>query len=199
MPKIVDHAERRAEFAEAAFKTIVENGIENASVRAVASAAGSSTGALVHYFGSKDDLLLHALRHAGSKVATRMLAALDRHNGVEGLRQVLFEALPLDEERAGEWRIWLAFWGRAVNDPELFQEQQTRYRRWRDLVQSVIEGCQREGALPASLDAVHEAQLILAFIDGLGVQATFDPEQMPPARQREALTTTLERLQRQPH
>ena len=72
MPKVVDHDERRQDFIKAAYKTILESGLANTTVRAVAKKAGYTTGALVHYFGDKDELIRLALDYSGEQVRARM-------------------------------------------------------------------------------------------------------------------------------
>ena len=67
MPKIVDHDAQRLKFAEAAMRLIAGKGIEAVTMRAVAREAGLSYGSLFHYFDSKDDLLMHAVRHLTSR------------------------------------------------------------------------------------------------------------------------------------
>jgi ferredoxin--NADP+ reductase len=56
---------------------------------------------------------------------------------VAALRAVLREALPVDADSRLEWRIWLAFWGRAVHDAALAAEQRRRYTEWRGLVRGL--------------------------------------------------------------
>ena len=63
MPKIVDHDSRKAVFAEAAIRLVARDGLEGLTMRAVAAESGLSYGSLFHYFDSKDDLLMHAIRH----------------------------------------------------------------------------------------------------------------------------------------
>src|SRR5262247_4675572 len=99
MPRASDSHVRRTEFAEAAWRTIAERGLDAATVREVARGAGASTGRLVHYFRSKDELMLEALRHAGRVVRERMDALLAGARGLAALRAVLLDALPVDEVR----------------------------------------------------------------------------------------------------
>ena len=44
MPKVVDHAVRRAELVDAAWRVIAEEGLEAATMRRIAEAAGCTTG-----------------------------------------------------------------------------------------------------------------------------------------------------------
>ena len=45
-------------------RLVARSGLEAVTMRAVAREAGLSYGSLFHYFESKDDLLMHAVRHS---------------------------------------------------------------------------------------------------------------------------------------
>ena len=62
MPKVVDHAKRRDEIAQAACQAVANYGFEHATVARIARAAGYTTGMLAHYFESKQEIILAALR-----------------------------------------------------------------------------------------------------------------------------------------
>lgn len=194
MPKIVEHDARRAAIARAAWRTIARHGVEASTVRAIARDAGCSTGVLQHYFPDKDALLVHALRLATAQTGGRMAAGARRGRGLAALRAVVREALPLDADSRLEWRIWLAFWGRAVHDPALAAEQRRRYAEWRGLVRRLLADARERRELPARLDAGREADALVAFVDGIGLAATLEPLRLPPRRQRALLAGYLERL-----
>ena len=183
MPKVVHHESRRVEVAEAAWRVIARGGIAAATVRDIASEAGCSTGALAHYFRGKGDLLLYALQLAWNRAAERMASSSRDLTGFEALRSVLMEALPLDEERRVEWQIWVSFWGRAASDSSLADEQRKRYALWRGLMRSLIQACQREGSVRKDVDAEKEADMIVAFVDGIGTQATLESDYLSTQRQ----------------
>ncbi|HQP20675.1 MAG TPA: TetR family transcriptional regulator, partial [Phenylobacterium sp.] len=75
MPRIVDAAARRDAFVEVAADLIAAEGLEGASLRRVAAAAGCTTGAVTHYFGSREVLLAAVLRQAHDAAQARMEAA----------------------------------------------------------------------------------------------------------------------------
>ena len=62
MPKIVDHAQRRDEIAQVACKVVAQYGFEQATVARIARAAGYTTGMVAHYYESKQEIILAALR-----------------------------------------------------------------------------------------------------------------------------------------
>src|SRR5690242_11180236 len=56
MPRPLDTA-RRAELLEQTMRYVVEHGVAELSLRPLAAALGTSSRMLMHYFGSKEDLI----------------------------------------------------------------------------------------------------------------------------------------------
>ncbi len=83
--------------------------------------------------------------------------------------------LPLDDERRTDWAIWLAFWGMAVSDPGFSREQRRRVRSTRQFLGAVIENAAAAGELPEDTDAEWMAAELLTAVNGVAVQAMFDP------------------------
>ena len=120
MPKLVDHEQRREELAAAVWRLAAHDGLDAVTIRAVAAEAGWSTGALHHYFGDKEELLLFAFRTVADRVARRVAEA--RESAAEPLelaRELLAMGLPLDADRRDETRLWFAFLGLALTRPVL--------------------------------------------------------------------------------
>lgn len=194
MPKVVDHEERRREIGEAVWRAVARRGMDAATVREIADEAGVSTGVLAHYFEDKDELLVHALRVSVERAAKRMERQSVGRSNFEALGAVLREGLPLNEASRDEYRVWLNFWGRAAYSGALAAEQNHWYTLWRGVVAALIEVCQREGVLRADLDAGREAGALIALVDGIGLQATFESERLPAEEQNAILDERLARL-----
>lgn len=189
MPKIVDHAARREEVAEATWRVIAREGIEAATIKEIAKETGYSTGIFAHYFKNKNELLMYALQLASLRMGARMWKRGEEASGRDVLKNVLLEALPLDEERKLEWRIWVTFWGRAVSDSFLAEEQKRWYVEYRSVIRGLILDGQRNGYFKADIDAQEEADSIIGLVAGIGMQATMEPQRFPP----EYLVALLER------
>lgn len=181
VPKVVDHTERRLMIVEATCAVIADRGIDAATIRGIAEQLGSTTGLVTHYFDSRDELLRSGLRHVHRAAGARMLRAIENAEPNDGLRAVIRESLPLDESRRSEWRIWLAFWGRAATNPLLATEQQDRYREWTALVSQLVG--QQESAV--------DVETLIAVIDGLGTRATLDENNFPASRQLEIIDALI--------
>jgi AcrR family transcriptional regulator len=178
VPKLVDHGRRRDEVAAIAAAVLADTGIDSSTIRDVATAGGWSTTRVTHYFASKDELLAHTLEHSIAESTEAIIATC--REGVDELRAIVEQLLPLDDQRRGRWRLWLAFWGRAIGSPELAEIQRSRQSQ---LVTMFDEALARRGE-PADAEARRaESQRLIALLDGIAVQATFLPEHWPPDRQ----------------
>jgi TetR/AcrR family transcriptional regulator, transcriptional repressor of bet genes len=177
MPKRVDHVQRRADIAEAAVAMIAAHGLEDVKLSQIARAAGCTTGAVTHYFETKDDVLLAALEHVCAKLFEHT-EDIDPGDAMGALA----ELLPVDAETRAEWKVWLAFWGRAAFVPRLARVHQNYYRAIEDGLAAIIGGTGEDAQLTAAA--------IIAAVDGIGTRVCLEPELWPPDRQR----ALLERL-----
>jgi AcrR family transcriptional regulator len=182
VPKIVDHERRRREVVSAAWRVINRVGLENATVREIAREAKSSTGAIAHYFASKDDILRAALERADEDIRRRIEAMSDDFHPLTRLRAALREALPLDRRRTFELTLDVNFWARALNHTSLRALQHRDHNEWRDGLLEFVTEVQAGGWLDQSLPADELTDVLVAFVDGLGVQGLVYPELLTKER-----------------
>ncbi len=138
MPKVVDHAQRRDEIALVACQVVAKYGFEQATVARIARAAGYTTGMVAHYFESKQEIILAALRLMLLRIEQRLTR--ERHSGEANLLEVLSEALALDEQRFTECAFWMAFWGQVSADKKLRRLNIWVHREYQRLVCALLCG-----------------------------------------------------------
>ena len=170
MPKVVDHEQRRDEVALAVIRLISRSGTNRLTVRDAAAESGWSTGMLSHYFTNKRELLASALRFVARRTGLQIKAVVADPQ-VEPL-DGLATALTFEDE---DTRVWLAFWGEALADDALSEEQCRYISNTIRLLEPIIVRGQREGAIRADLTPAFLARMLLAVGDGLCVQSVFDP------------------------
>src|SRR5665811_518226 len=95
---------------EAAWRVILRDGIDGATTRQIARESGYSAGVLSHYFESKDDILLEALRISHTIINERLGSILENQTGFEALRTFCYDAVPLYGEQARETQLEISFW-----------------------------------------------------------------------------------------
>jgi TetR/AcrR family transcriptional regulator, transcriptional repressor of bet genes len=185
MPKLVDHNAQRHSIAAAAIDVIDVAGLDGARLRDVASAADVTTGAVTHYFDGKDALLAAAMDLIVARILEKQAGPL--RNDVDGLIDMAAQFLPLDSESRRDWRVWLAFWGRAIHDGTLRAKHRAYYAKiTARLAADLAPHGRRAGKAERML-----ADAIIAAIDGIGTRAALEPEDWSPKRQRETLNLAL--------
>jgi TetR/AcrR family transcriptional regulator, transcriptional repressor of bet genes len=176
MPKVVDHEQRREELAAAVWRLASRDGLDAVTLRGVAAEAGWSTGALHHYFSDKEELLLFAFKTVADRVGRRVATArAESGEPLELARALLAIGLPLDGERRDETRLWFAFLGLALTRPTLARAQRLAYEAWRRIVADALREARDRGDIDPDVDVEREAAALVALVDGLAVQASFDP------------------------
>jgi len=162
-----DALDRREQLIAAAARVLVRDGSAGMRVRDVAVEAGVSTGIVHYYFGSKDEILVDALRWAIGKPAERFAELRRDGDHLRVLATLLEVSLPHPGVLFDESVLWLELWTAVTHDAALqplCEELAADYRE--ELVKLVREGTSAGAFHPiAAPDEV--AERISAMVDGL--------------------------------
>ncbi|MFG2936119.1 TetR/AcrR family transcriptional regulator [Streptomyces sp. NPDC048282] len=173
MPRRVDHAERRAEIAEALVRVAGRRGLHAVGMRDVAAEAGVSLRLVQYYFETKEKLLLHGLRWLTERFGERV-AALVRDAGDAPPPRALVEALltaalPTDLESRTFHLLHTSYAVLAVTDPALAAQPFLKDPDAAERVLTELLGQARESGLTRpGVDPEMEAIGLLAMSAGLG-------------------------------
>lgn len=161
------------------------DGLERASLREVADEAGLAVGSVRHYFDGSDELLRYAFATVVDRITARLTAALpavvsgepgtDQHR--QAVLTLLGEFLPLDEERAVDACVWMAFKNAARIRPFLAVEADRSHRGVAAVVGQVVTALVKDDGDGQHSLAV-EAERLLATLDGLCMHALLQPSWM---------------------
>ncbi|MGK5547501.1 TetR/AcrR family transcriptional regulator [Streptomyces sp. URMC 127] len=164
---------RRQQIAEAVWRIAAERGLEAASMREVAAAAGVSLRVVQYHFGSKHGLLVAALNLLHEENERRARERMARLAGPPDPRAVLGavlgEFLPLDEQRGRALRVFVAYYVRSLNDPALAEVFLHAGRPVEELVAGLIRQAHAADGPPPGLDPDREADLLVSGATGLGM------------------------------
>ena len=192
MPKIVDHAKRRDEIAQVACQVVAVHGFEHATVARIARAAGYTTGMVAHYYDSKQQIILAALRLMLTRIETRLTL---RHERVDDdLVSVLSEALPIDAQRFAESAFWMAFWGQVSADKKLRRLNAWVHREYlRLFARCFAEHWRTSSSWPKRVRD-QALRSVVTFINGVTASAVTSPADWPAATQLAQLRLQLDLL-----
>lgn len=187
-PAPVDHEARRAQLTAVLLDVVDERGLEGASIRALATAAGVSIGTVQHYFASKDALLRHAYRQIEAELGARIERRLEGvPDARAAIRVLLEEFLPLDPPRVKAIRVATAFGVRALYSPALAGELRDDLVELRQIVTGLFEEA-------GTADAEREAIAAIALVDGLTEQLLFGAGGFEPSDAMAVLDAHLARV-----
>lgn len=184
MPKVVDRTERLDAIAAAVRRVLERDGVEQVTMRNVATELRSTTGLLTHWVPDRAGLLHLALTATANEQAARADAALARRP--HDLAGALEEFLPIDGARRAEMKVWVGFWALALSDEVLQAEHRDRYRAYRSTFTTHL------GKLGIGIDDARRAtDHLMTAVDGIALSATFDPHHWTAARQRRHLRDVI--------
>ena len=194
MPKIVDHDVQREKFANAAIRIVARAGLEGLTMRAVASEAGLSYGSLFHYFNSKDELLMEAIRHSTAEQSRRVNEFSVRFKGLKALEQLMCDDALVEEGSRDDSLVWLAFLYKAALQKPFANMHAELIGGWIERIRGLLADAQELGELRPGLDIDFEALAIWVYSAGIGQQGLLHPAVFPPKTQKKLITAYLEKL-----
>jgi AcrR family transcriptional regulator len=193
MPKIVDHEKRRDDIALVACRVVATYGFEQATVAKIAKETGYTTGMIAHYYESKQEIILAALRLNLRRIEERLSQGTDP--GVD-LLTVLAEALPVDEQRFTECAFWTAFWVQVSTDKKLKRLNAWVHREYHRLFERCLRSHWPEWQEWPEELRDETLRSLITFLNGITASAIPNQADWPPARQLSQLNLQLELLRR---
>ena len=187
--------DRRIEVAKAAWQVIVREGLDRASMRAIAQELGSSTGVVTHYFRDKDALILFALEQVFENTVEEMKACIEQWQGLERLEKMIFLALPMESIDRDDWKVWVAFLGYSIGREHLVQEHRKRYESLRQIIYQELASLQGAELIRGDLDLSFEANALIALVDGISIGVVISPEQFSADQQQYLVRRHIDSLQ----
>ncbi|MGH8287409.1 MAG: TetR/AcrR family transcriptional regulator [Steroidobacteraceae bacterium] len=192
MPKIVDHDRRRDEIALVACRVVAGYGFDQATVVRIAREAGYTTGMVAHYFDTKQEIIVAALRLMLRRVDERLLRNSEGER--PDLLALLAETLPVDEERYIECAFWTAFWGQVTADKRLRRINAWVHREYQRLYERCLSHAWPQWPQwPAEVRDV-VLRSIMTFINGLTASTVASRADWPPEKQTEQMRLQIAML-----
>ncbi|HZE38593.1 MAG TPA: TetR/AcrR family transcriptional regulator [Stackebrandtia sp.] len=159
--------ERRAEILDAALETFAEKGFRGASLAAIAERVGLTQQGLLHYFPSKEELLVEVLKLRDERDTD---ALGDNADGSTMSLNALSTLVEVNAGRRGIVQSFTVLSADSVTDDHPARDYFVdRYRRVRRKFAAVV-AAECGDQLPSGMDPEQAATLIIAVMDGLQLQ-----------------------------
>jgi AcrR family transcriptional regulator len=156
----------------AAIEVIAERGFPETRIADIGRRVGASSALVIYYFGTKDRLLIDALRYSEDLFYAEAARRLD---AIEGARDKIEALVRMScsndgpEGMPGSWQLWPDLWAQAARHPEVRRDREELDRRWRDKVAEIVRSGVDSGEFTA-VDVDELTLVLTALLDGLAVQ-----------------------------
>ena len=191
---VTSRGDKRPRLVTAASAVFAEKGYASTRVADIAERAGVGKGTVYEYFSSKEELLFAVFESINADISSRMNDALAAGgSSEEQLHNLLRLGAEVISEQVDLQPVILDFW--AASRGKDFEETYRRavvasYSLFRNLVSDFIREEQNRGGFKTSVDAESLAAVVVATVDGLGIQLFFD-RSINPNRITEAFASLL--------
>lgn len=162
---------RRQEILDRAIEVFRERGADGTSLRRIAEAIGISHGALLHYFSSREELLVAVYEHAEHR------RDLDKAPAGERSAEVMANAALANLEVPGLVQLYSTLLATSLEaEAGPAKEYFTaRFERVRGSLEAKLREDQADGLVRADIDPARTAALVVAASDGLQIQWLLEP------------------------
>jgi AcrR family transcriptional regulator len=151
---------------DAAERLLVEVGYAAITTRRIAAEAGVNHGLVHYYFGSNENLLVHALERFTARLVARQRELYATNLPfIEKWRQAMRYLVGDDVTYE---KIWLELQAMAWNHPELRERLAQVNAEWRGVLTDAFAQAQRESGIEMPLEAL--VSLVLTFNVGVMVE-----------------------------
>ena len=178
--KTAARGEKRPLILQAATEVFAEQGFASVTVAEIADRAGIGKGTVYEYFSSKDELLFAVFEWMNEGIFERIHTLLEDGGTSHGrLQRLLDLGARITREQVEMQAVVLDFWSasRGTKVEERYNQACLKtFRAYRRLVADVIREGQVTGELRSYVDPEAVAIMMVAAMDGLGVQIFFDRE-----------------------
>ncbi|KQX79929.1 MULTISPECIES: TetR/AcrR family transcriptional regulator [unclassified Streptomyces] len=165
------NAPPREDVLAAAMEMIAESGLEKLTMAGLGREVGMSSGHLLYYFHSKDELLLRTLEWSEGRLGAERARLLARAAPARERLDAYVDLYVPDGHRDPHWTLWLEVWNRSQNaavDAAARDRQAAIEGAWhRDLVALLAEGVSR-GEF-RRVDPDRFASRLRALLDGFSI------------------------------
>jgi len=188
---------RKIAVLEAACRVIAERGADATRFADVAAESGVPVSTLQYYFGSREDLLVAAFRHASSaEIAALEADVAAISDPWQQLETIIVRSLTGYQPDAPEGgRLWIESWHFGIRDAEMRADALRDNTAWRQLVAEVVRHGIERGTFGHRYDPDKVAVLTIAATDGMGIPLSLaDPEITPASAAQDVMAALRDML-----
>ncbi len=167
---------RKMQIVQAAYEVIASKGYNNFTVEDIANSAGLSKGGVLHYFKTKEDILIHLLEQIYIIIKENINRRADKYKTPERkLRAIVIAFIVTAKRHPAFYTVLVDFWAQVPINNRVKAINSRIYEQLCDEIRKVIDmGIEQE--VFKQVNSVNASYVIAAMVMNVAIQWTFNPE-----------------------
>ena len=167
---------RRMQIVQSAYEVIASKGYNNFTVEDIANNAGLSKGGVLHYFKTKEDILIHLLEQIYVIIKENINRRADKYKTPERkLRAIVIAFIVTAKRHPAFYTVLVDFWAQVPINNRVKAINSRIYEQLCDEIRKVIDmGIEQE--VFKKVNSVNASYAIAAMVMNVAIQWTFNPE-----------------------
>jgi len=185
----------RRDILEGAIQVIASEGIRGLTIQKAAKAAGVSSGLVIYYFATKDDLIAQAWVEALAAMRAQVNELTDEPGGRTAIATAFKVYFDDKTTRKLPWSFWLELWAEATRSPRLKEFHSHRFATNRSHFAAKFQDGFDRKQFVGPIEPTLVADLLKTLIYGLAVETTLDSDSIDSKRAMAIVGLVLDLLE----
>ncbi|HNR89297.1 MAG TPA: TetR/AcrR family transcriptional regulator [Spirochaetota bacterium] len=165
---------RKIQIVQAAYEVIATKGYNNFTIEDIANQAGLSKGGVLHYFKTKEDILIHLLEQIYMIIEKTIRKRAEKYQSPERkIKAIIIGYVTIAKKQPAFYRVMADFWAQITINERIRDINTKIFEKMSNEFKKVID-MGKEQALFGKVDSSGIAYAITAMLINTAMQWTFN-------------------------
>jgi len=166
---------RKLQIGIAAYEVIAGKGYNNFTIEDIANAAGLSKGGVLHYFKSKEDILIYLLEQIYMRIEENIKRRAEKYRTAERkLKALIISYVATAKRNPAFYTVLVDFWAQIPVNERIKTINSKIYERMCGEIRKIIEMGVSEGVF-RQVNTGDAAYAVISMVINMAIQWTFNP------------------------
>jgi AcrR family transcriptional regulator len=167
---------RKLQIGIAAYEVIASKGYNSFTIEDIANAAGLSKGGVLHYFKSKEDILIYLLEQIYMRIEENIKRRAEKYRTPERkLKALIISYIATAKRNPAFYTVMVDLWAQMAVNERIKAINSKIYERMSNEIKRIIDMGIEEGVFHP-VNATEAAYAIIAMVMNTAIQWTFNQE-----------------------
>ncbi len=167
--------QRKNQIIQAAFEVIATNGYNNFTIEDIANQAGLSKGGVLHYFKTKEDILIYLLERGHSQIETNIKIVTSKYSTPEKkIKALIISIIKIAKDDPAFCFVWVDFLAHSSVNDRIKYINSKIFNLMYDELKAQIEAGIKNNIFNPKVNASHISYAVTNMMLNIAVQWAYD-------------------------